>query len=164
MTHSPGKIEYNCRYFIMTFRTQIHKIKFGKNCFCTLQGTMSHRPLTNTSSLKIAAAYWRYSKSGWYFGPGFVNYCPLTWLTSPLPPPPFPKSTYSVYRQCVAGRGWGCVELCWRPYSAGVYHPVSDQTKNLQNCYTTPKKPRRGRRPQTDKHLPHSPFTSQFFR
>ncbi len=25
MTHSPGKIEYNCRYFIMTFRMQIHK-------------------------------------------------------------------------------------------------------------------------------------------
>jgi hypothetical protein len=22
MTHSPGKIEYNCRYFIMTFRTK----------------------------------------------------------------------------------------------------------------------------------------------
>ncbi len=37
----------------MTFRTQIHK----KKCFRTLQGTMSHRPLTNTSSLKIAAAY-----------------------------------------------------------------------------------------------------------
>jgi hypothetical protein len=47
MTHSPGKIEYNCRYFIMTF---------GKNGFHTLQGTMSHRPLTNASSLKIAAA------------------------------------------------------------------------------------------------------------
>jgi hypothetical protein len=57
MTHSPGKIEYNCRYFIMTFRTQIHKKKFGKNCFDTLQGTMSHRPMTNTSSLKITAAY-----------------------------------------------------------------------------------------------------------
>jgi hypothetical protein len=56
MTHSPGKIEYNCRYFIMTFRTQIHTQKFGKKCFRTLQGTMSHRPLTNTSSLKIAAA------------------------------------------------------------------------------------------------------------
>ncbi len=27
MTHSPCKIEYNCRYFIMTFRTQIHKKK-----------------------------------------------------------------------------------------------------------------------------------------
>ncbi len=25
MTHSPGKIEYFCRYFIMTFLTQIHK-------------------------------------------------------------------------------------------------------------------------------------------
>jgi hypothetical protein len=56
MTHSPGKIEYNCRYFIMTFRTQIHKKKFCKKCFRILQGTMSHRPLTNTSSLRIAAA------------------------------------------------------------------------------------------------------------
>ena len=27
VTHSPGKIEYNCRYFIMTFRTQIHQKK-----------------------------------------------------------------------------------------------------------------------------------------
>jgi hypothetical protein len=41
----------------MSFRTQIHKKKFGKKCFRNLQGTMSHRPLTNTSSLKIAAAY-----------------------------------------------------------------------------------------------------------
>ncbi len=31
--------------------------KFGKNGFHTLQGTMSHRPLTNASSLKITAAY-----------------------------------------------------------------------------------------------------------
>jgi hypothetical protein len=31
--------------------------KFGKKCFLNLQGTMYHRPLTNTSSLKIAAAY-----------------------------------------------------------------------------------------------------------
>jgi hypothetical protein len=61
MTHSPGKIEYNCRYFIMTFRMQIHKKKFGKKCFRNRQGTMSHRPLTNTSSLKIAAAYCTYS-------------------------------------------------------------------------------------------------------
>jgi hypothetical protein len=41
----------------MTFRTQIHKKKFCKNGFRNLQGTMSHRPLTNTSSLKITAAY-----------------------------------------------------------------------------------------------------------
>jgi hypothetical protein len=57
MTHSPGKIEYICRYFIMAFRTQIHKKKFGKKGFHTLQGTLSHRPMTNTSSLKITAAY-----------------------------------------------------------------------------------------------------------
>ena len=41
----------------MTFCTQIHTKKFGKNGFRNLQGTMSHRPLTNTSSLKITAAY-----------------------------------------------------------------------------------------------------------
>ncbi len=41
----------------MTFRSQIHTKKCGKNGFLTLQGTMSHRPLTNTSSLKITAAY-----------------------------------------------------------------------------------------------------------
>ena len=68
MTHRPGKIEYNCRYFIMTFRTQIHKKKFCKKCFRNQQGTMSHRPLTNTSSLKIAAAYSANSKStNWHW-------------------------------------------------------------------------------------------------
>ncbi len=53
-TPSPGKIEYNCRYFIKTFRKLISEKKFGKICFHTLQGTMFHRPLTNTSSLKAA--------------------------------------------------------------------------------------------------------------
>ncbi len=57
VTHSPSKIELNCRYFLMTFRKQIHK-KFGKNGFHTLQGTMYHRPLANTPSLKITAAYY----------------------------------------------------------------------------------------------------------
>ncbi len=57
MTHCPGKIEYNCRYFLMTFRKWIRKNKFSKTDFHTLQGTMSYRPLTNTSSLKITAAY-----------------------------------------------------------------------------------------------------------
>ncbi len=41
----------------MTFRKQIRKKKFGKNDFHTVQDTMFHRPLTNTSSLKITAAY-----------------------------------------------------------------------------------------------------------
>ncbi len=56
MTHSPGKIEYNFRYFIMSFHKQIGEYKFRKNCFYTLQSTMSHRPSTNSSSLKITAA------------------------------------------------------------------------------------------------------------
>ena len=57
VTHCPGKIEYNCRYFLMTFRKRIRKNKFSKNGFHNLQGTMSHRPLTNASSLKITAAH-----------------------------------------------------------------------------------------------------------
>ena len=58
VTHIPGKIEYNCRYFLVTFRKRIRRNKFSKNGFHNLQGTMSHRPLTNASSLKITAAYW----------------------------------------------------------------------------------------------------------
>jgi hypothetical protein len=56
VTHSPDKIEYNCRHFIMSFRKHIGAKKFGKNDFHTLQGTMFHRPLPITSSLKITAA------------------------------------------------------------------------------------------------------------
>jgi hypothetical protein len=41
----------------MSFRKHIGEKKFGKNDFYTLQGTMFHRPLPNTSSLKITAAY-----------------------------------------------------------------------------------------------------------
>jgi hypothetical protein len=62
MTHSPGKIEYYCRYFFMSFRKQIGEYKFGKNCFYTLRSTMSHRPSTNSSSLKITAAYYTTSQ------------------------------------------------------------------------------------------------------
>ncbi len=43
------------------------------------------------------------------------------------------------------------------------YHSVSDQIQNLQNCYTTPNKNLGGKGPQTDKHLPQSPFTCVFF-
>ncbi len=46
-----------------------------------------------------------------------MNYCPSILLSgSPSPtPPPFPKLKYRIYRQCVAGRGCGGDELCWRP-------------------------------------------------
>jgi hypothetical protein len=80
MTHSPGKIEYICRYFIMSFRKQIGEYKFGKNCFYTLRSTMSHSPSTNSSSLiKITAAY----STGYYVSPPidqylkFKNHCSL---------------------------------------------------------------------------------------
>jgi hypothetical protein len=65
---------------------------------------------------------------------------PLLYLLSDLLPPP-PFLIYSICRQCVTVGGmwgWGDVELCCRPYSAGVLHSVSDQIQNLQNCYTTP--------------------------
>jgi hypothetical protein len=45
---------------------------------------------------------------------------------------------YSIYRQCVTvGRG---VERYCGPYSAGVLHSISDQIRNLQNCFTAPNK------------------------
>ncbi len=51
----------------------------------------------------------------------------------------------------------------WRAFS-GVIHCVFDQVLNLQNCFTTPKKPRRARGSQTDKLLPPSTFIGQFLR
>jgi hypothetical protein len=56
---------------------------------------------------------WRYSRSCWYFRPSFVKCCPSNLLSgsTPLPPPPASrpcvKVQYSLYRKCVAGRGWG---------------------------------------------------------
>jgi hypothetical protein len=40
---------------------------------------------------------WIYIIHVWYF---------RLWFNSP-PPPPFLVSKYSIYRQCVTGRGWG---------------------------------------------------------
>ncbi len=54
----------------------------------------------------------------------------------------------------------------WRPYT-GVIHCVFDQNPNLQNCIINPKEnPRRGGGLGhiNTKHLPPSPFTSQFLR
>ncbi len=56
---------------------------------------------------------WRYSQSYWYFRPSFVNYWPSNLLSgSPPLPPPSPKSKYSLYTQCLAGRGGGGVLSC----------------------------------------------------
>ncbi len=71
--------------------------------------------------------------------------------------------SFSIHRQCVAGRGWGCWVVL-ETYSAEeftlCFWPDSEPTKLL---YRPKQKPRRGWRPQTDKHLPQSSFTGQFF-
>ncbi len=91
VTHSPGTIEYNCRYFLMTFRKRIRKNKFSKNGFHNLQGTMSHRPLTNASSLKITAAYCADTVSQVdIFFPAFGAVTPLPFFLVKLSPTPFP--------------------------------------------------------------------------
>jgi len=66
-------------------------------------------------------------------------YCFTFSLTSP----PLPKLNVhcTVYTDSVCDLGGGGgVELCCRPYSAGVLHSVSGQIQNPQNCYTTPNK------------------------
>jgi hypothetical protein len=77
-----------------------------------------------------------------------VNCCPFDLLSGSPPPllPPFPKSKYSKYRQCVAGRGWGGGVLsCVGDHILKEFNSVSDQIQNLPNCISTPnKKPGRG--------------------
>jgi hypothetical protein len=55
VNHNPGKIEYNCRYFIMSFRKHIGEKEFGKNDF---QGTGYYvsAPIAQYLKFKITAA------------------------------------------------------------------------------------------------------------
>jgi hypothetical protein len=95
-----------------------------------------------------------------------VKYCSSNLLTSSPPPssPLFPVrlSTGLCFIQYVT-MGGGGGRVVWRAYT-GVIRCVFDQIPNLQNCFTTPNKNPGGRGPQTDKHLPPSPFTGQFLR
>jgi hypothetical protein len=64
---------------------------------------------------------WRYSQSCWYFRP-LCELVPL-YLLSDLPhPSPTSQSKRTVYETVFGcgGGGWGGVELCCIPYSAGV--------------------------------------------
>ena len=61
------------------------------------------------------------------FSTHLVNCCPSTFsLTSPH------SQSKRTKCGCGGGGGWGAVELCCRPYTAGVLHSVSDQIQNLQ--------------------------------
>jgi hypothetical protein len=42
--------------------------------------------------------------------------------------------------QCTVCKGGGVWGSVGNHFSAGVYHSVSDQLQNLQNCYTSPNK------------------------
>ncbi len=89
---------------------------------------------------------WRCIHSCLVFSTQLVNCCPhgqRNYICVLLPlyllydlPPNYMNSMYSMW---LWGGGGGGVELCCRPYSAGVLHSVSDQIWNLQNCFTTPK-------------------------
>jgi hypothetical protein len=64
---------------------------------------------------------------------------PSLWFTSPHPSP-LPKVKVQYIESVWLGGGGGGLEFCWRPYSPGVLHFVSDQIQKLQNCFTTPNK------------------------
>ncbi len=96
---------------------------------------------------------WRYIHSWLVFSTQLVNCCPHgqrnyacvllpLYLLYDLPPPSQNKCTiYSIYKDNVWLWGLGGVELCCRPYSAGVLLlSVTDQIQNLQNCFPTPNK------------------------
>jgi hypothetical protein len=113
------------------------------------------------TSRQVFIRVYRHSQSCWYFRPSFVNYCPSNLLSS-SPFLPFPVSKYSIYRQCVAGKGvLSCVgdhilqELKtlyltrFRTYK--IARPP--QTKTLGD-----------RGPQTDKNLPQLPLQANCFR
>jgi hypothetical protein len=57
--------------------------------------------------------------------------------------------------------GEGGDRVVWRAYK-GVINYVCDQILNLKTALPHQQKPRRGRGPHTDKHLPPSTLTGQF--
>jgi hypothetical protein len=75
----------------------------------------------------------RYSQSRWYFRPSCVSYCPSNLSSSPLPSSPLPCVEVQQTVCGWEGVGGRVIELCWRPYSAGVSHsciwPDSEPTK-----------------------------------
>jgi hypothetical protein len=91
---------------------------------------------------------WRYIHSWLLFSTQIVNYCHhgrrnytcvllSLYLLSDLPPS---QTKWTVYTDSVWLWRGGGVELCCRPYSAGVLHSVSDLIQSLQNCFSNPNK------------------------
>ncbi len=155
-----------------------YSISIPSQCECTQFRTPPPPPhgLINYKDTKtkcrlywclIEFIVWRNSESCWYFRPSFVNYCPANLLSgSPPPPIPLSQSQSTIYcTQTVCGfEGiggcWVVLEAIFCRSLTVCFWPDSEATKFLDH----PKqKPRRGGGVQTDKHLPQSPFTGQFF-
>ncbi len=64
---------------------------------------------------------------------------PLLYLLFDLLPP-LKQNVQYIQTVCGWRGGGGVDQLYCRPYSAGVLHSLSDQIRNLQNCFTTPNK------------------------
>ncbi len=153
---------YSLLYFLPYLFTIFRHLPFPDNLTHGLFNYKDTKTKCRLYWCLIESVNWRYGQSCWYFRPSFVNYCnsitPFSLVHLPHPSP-FPKSNYI---QTVCGwEGVGVVELCWRPYSAGVYHSVSGQ---LKNCFATPNK-NLGAEGASDRLTPTAnPFTGPFFR
>jgi hypothetical protein len=84
--------------------------------------------LTDFAALCLADFIdWRYTfNHGWYFRLSVWTVTPWT-----------KETKCTVCTDSVWLGGGGGVELCCRPYSAGVLYSASDQIQNPQNCFTT---------------------------
>ncbi len=110
----------------------------------------------------------RHSQSCWHFDPALWTVATLL-SGSTLHPLglPLPVSKYSIYTDIVwlggGGRCWVLLETIFRRSLTLCIWPDPEPTKLVD-----PPPPQNinlgGGMPQTDKHLPQSPFTGQFFR
>jgi hypothetical protein len=76
---------------------------------------------------------------------------------------PVTSTPLSKFMQAVCGRGWGRgVELCWRPYSAGVLILYVTRLRTYEIAFPPLDKNLEGKRHHTDNQLPQSPFAGHF--
>ncbi len=89
---------------------------------------------------------------------------PLTFSLVHLSPPPFPKSKYRIYRQCGWEGGRGVLSCVWGHILQEFKTLFLTRFRSYKSALHPKQKPRRKGGLQTDKHLPHGPFTGQLFR
>jgi hypothetical protein len=78
--------------------------------------------------------------------------------------PPFSVSKYSLYRQCVAGRGWEVLSRVGDHILQDILHSVSESIRILQNCSITPRqKTSRGGSLRQINTCREVPFPRHFF-